>query len=127
MVFVPLTLLGIGYSMIAGSLWGSIPYTCEAKMLGTAFGLMSAIQNIGLAISPLLAAKTLKTKREQGIFWEMMYYCALIGISFILNIWLYIDDIRKRNSVLNRVDKVEKTESITCKDADSESSSLKID
>lgn len=63
-VFVPLTLLGIGYSILAASLWVCIPYACEPKLLGTAFGISSAIQNMGLTISPLIAAETLKTERE---------------------------------------------------------------
>jgi hypothetical protein len=39
----PLVLVGIGYSIYAAALWGSIPYVVEAKTVGTAFGFCTAI------------------------------------------------------------------------------------
>jgi hypothetical protein len=39
----PLILIGIGYSIYAAALWGSIPYVVEAKTVGTAFGFCTAI------------------------------------------------------------------------------------
>lgn len=56
LIVVPLVLLGIGYSVYAAALWGCIPYTVPARLVGTAFGLCTAIQNIGLTISPALSA-----------------------------------------------------------------------
>lgn len=35
----------------------------------------------------------------------MIYYCALSCIGFVLNIWLYVDDIKNRNGILDKVDK----------------------
>ena len=42
-ILLPLILLGIGYSIYAAALWASIPYTVEPKVLGSAFGLTTAI------------------------------------------------------------------------------------
>ena len=53
-VLLPLTLLGIGYSIYACALWGSIPYTVPENKLGSAFGLCTAVQNTGLTITPLI-------------------------------------------------------------------------
>lgn len=39
----PMVLVGIGYSIYAAALWGSIPYVVEAKTVGTAFGICTAI------------------------------------------------------------------------------------
>lgn len=39
----PLILVGIGYSIYAAALWGSIPYVVEPKTVGTAFGFCTAI------------------------------------------------------------------------------------
>ena len=50
----PLVLTGIGYSIYAAAIWGSIPYVVEANTVGTAFGMATAIQNIGLCIAPTL-------------------------------------------------------------------------
>ena len=48
----PLILCGVGYSIYASVIWGSIPYTVEPKTVGTAYGICTAIQNIGLAYAP---------------------------------------------------------------------------
>ena len=40
---IPLVLLGIGYSIFAAALWGCIPYTVHSRLVGTAFGLCTAV------------------------------------------------------------------------------------
>lgn len=52
----PLVIIGIGYSLYAAALWGSIPYVVEAKTVGTAFGFVTAIQNAGMAIAPTIGS-----------------------------------------------------------------------
>ena len=64
MCLIPLCLLGLGYSVYAAALWGCIPYTVEPRLIGTAYGLCTAIQNIGLTISPLISAACLETSKE---------------------------------------------------------------
>lgn len=49
---IPLVMCGIGYSIYASVIWGSIPYTVEPRTVGTAYGICTAIQNIGLAYAP---------------------------------------------------------------------------
>ena len=49
----------------------------------------------------------LKTKRDQGVFAEMMFYTALSLLSLVLNIWLYVDDLKYRGAVLSSVDKID--------------------
>lgn len=39
----PLILLGVGFSIYAAALWPCIPYVVEAKTLGTAFGICTAL------------------------------------------------------------------------------------
>ena len=55
-VFIPLILLGLGNTIVSIACWASIPYTCEKKVEGTAFGVCTSIQSIGLVIAPLIAA-----------------------------------------------------------------------
>jgi len=38
-----MVLVGIGYSIYAAALWGSIPYVVSARTVGTAFGICTAI------------------------------------------------------------------------------------
>ncbi|KAL3671796.1 hypothetical protein V7S43_003705 [Phytophthora oleae] len=77
-LYVPLVLQGLAYSVFAAALWPSVPCkllrrflvnfrgcltvsfafadVVEAKHVGTAYGAITAIQNIGLALFPLAVA-----------------------------------------------------------------------
>ncbi len=48
-LYVPMSLMGIAFSLIPGVMWPSVAYIVDEKKLGTAYGLMTMIQNIGLA------------------------------------------------------------------------------
>jgi len=52
-------MMGFAYSIYAGALWSSIPYVVKANTIGTAFGLCTAIQNIGLTILPFAVGKSI--------------------------------------------------------------------
>lgn len=43
MEVAPLVLTGIGFSIYAAALWPSIPYVVEARTVGSAFGLCTAL------------------------------------------------------------------------------------
>ena len=73
---------------------------------------MTAVQNIGLTVSPIIAGYTLKTKRDQGYFWYFIFFDILAIIGTVLNVWLYFDDINKRKGILNKVDKGETIEDL---------------
>ena len=107
LIFIPLTFLGFGYSVYAAALWGSVPYVVEPKQIATAYGLVTAVQNIGLTISPLIAGALLKTERSGGYFWYFIYFICLSCIGICLNLWLYFDDIKNRKAILNNIDKGE--------------------
>ena len=61
LMLIPLILLGVGYSIYAATIWGCIPFTMPAKLVGTAYGLSTCCQNIGLIVSPQIAAFCLNT------------------------------------------------------------------
>ncbi len=48
-LYVPMALMGIAFSLIPAVMWPSVAYIVDQKRLGTAYGLMTLIQNIGLA------------------------------------------------------------------------------
>jgi len=48
-LYVPMALMGIAFSLIPAVMWPSVAYIVDQKKLGTAYGLMTLIQNIGLA------------------------------------------------------------------------------
>ena len=47
-LYVPMAMMGIAFSLIPAVMWPSVAYVVEERRLGTAFGLMTMIQNIGL-------------------------------------------------------------------------------
>jgi MFS family permease len=48
-VIVPMAIMGISFSMVPAVMWPSVAYIIEESRLGTAYGLMTMIQNIGLS------------------------------------------------------------------------------
>jgi MFS family permease len=48
-LFVPMAMMGIAFSLIPAIMWPSVSYLVDQSKLGTAYGLMTLIQNIGLA------------------------------------------------------------------------------
>jgi MFS family permease len=48
-LLVPMGMMGIAFSLVPAVMWPSVAYLVEEGNLGTAYGLMTMIQNIGLA------------------------------------------------------------------------------
>lgn len=48
-LFIPMAIMGISFSLIPAIMWPSVAYIVGDSKLGTAYGLMTMIQNIGLA------------------------------------------------------------------------------
>ena len=48
-LIVPMAIMGISFSLVPAVMWPSVAYIIEESRLGTAYGLMTMIQNIGLA------------------------------------------------------------------------------
>ena len=46
--WVGVTFLGISFSMVASSLWPMIPLIIPLSQVGTAFGTIQSIQNLGI-------------------------------------------------------------------------------
>jgi len=53
---LPCLLLGIGYCIYATSLWPGIAYTVDKRLLGSAYGITTAIQNIGMGLGPFIVS-----------------------------------------------------------------------
>ncbi|MBP1653730.1 MAG: major facilitator superfamily transporter, partial [Bacteroidetes bacterium] len=48
-LYIPMAMMGVAFSLIPAVMWPSVAYIVGQERLGTAFGLMTMIQNIGLA------------------------------------------------------------------------------
>lgn len=106
---LPLVLTGIGYSIYASAIWGSVPYVVPRKSVGSAFGLATAVQNIGLVIAPTLVGHIKDQTAEIGFgytYVNVLYICINI-VGLILNCCLYYIDITYNDGVLDKVDNSE--------------------
>ena len=54
-LWISTALIGVAFSLVPAVLWPSVPYLVEEERLGTAFGLMTMLQNIGLTVFNLAA------------------------------------------------------------------------
>jgi len=51
---IPMIALGAAFVLVPAAMWPSVPLIVPKERVGTAFGLMTMIQNIGLALFPFL-------------------------------------------------------------------------
>lgn len=69
--YIPIFVLGIAFSLVPAAMWPAVSKIVEEKRLGTAYGLMFSIQNLGLFAFPILAGKVLDVTNK-GITQEMI-------------------------------------------------------
>ena len=53
-LYVPIIMMGVAFSLIPAVMWPSVAYIVEENRLGSAYALMTLIQQIGMALFPLL-------------------------------------------------------------------------
>ena len=53
-LYVPVIMMGVAFSLIPAVMWPSVAYIVEEKRLGSAYALMTLIQQIGMMIFPIL-------------------------------------------------------------------------
>lgn len=88
-LLIPMSLMGIAFSLIPAVMWPSVALVVEPKRLGTAYGLMTMIQNIGLSGFNLLIGITNDAFHAgagypQGYIPGMWIFsiCGVLGIIF---------------------------------------------
>jgi len=92
---LPLVGQGVAYSLFAAVIWPSVPLTVDERLTGTAFGVITAIQNLGLTIFPLVVAYLYKVARGKYIPSVEIFFstCALFGV--VIGILLNVMDARR--------------------------------
>lgn len=80
----PMIALGFAFVLVPAALWPSIPLIVQKDRVGTAFGLMTAIQNIGMALFPLLSG-LLRDKTSSYTAGQFMFAAlGVVGLLFAL-------------------------------------------
>jgi MFS family permease len=89
-------LLGISFSMVPAVLWPAVPRVAAATVLGTAYGLMTLLQNAGLTLANLVAgwlndrggAGAGNVHGYDGMLW-FFGLLSLAGFVFAVLLWLH--------------------------------------
>ncbi|HYA48678.1 MAG TPA: MFS transporter [Burkholderiales bacterium] len=80
----PMVLLGFAFVLVPAAMWPSVPLIVRSESVGTAFGLMTAIQNVGLGLFPFLDG-VLRDKTGNYVASQVMFASlGLIGLAFAL-------------------------------------------
>ncbi len=64
---VPMILLGVAFSLVPAAMWPSMVKLVDEKQMGTAYGLMYSIQNLGLFGVPILAGVILDATNQGDV------------------------------------------------------------
>ncbi|KAF7692747.1 hypothetical protein HF521_010357 [Silurus meridionalis] len=84
-----MVLLGVSYSLLACALWPMVAFVVPEHQLGTAYGFMQSIQNLGLALISMAAGAILDSK---GYLFLEVFFCACICLALIAVVMLYLVD-----------------------------------
>lgn len=84
--FVSSAMLGLSYTMFASAIFPLIPCTVDESRLGSAYGVLTAMQNTGLFIVPLIVA-ALQTKYP-GFLVVERFFSSLSVIAILFTIAL---------------------------------------
>lgn len=95
----PMLALGAAFVLVPAAMWPSIPLLVEKNRVGTAFGLTTAIQNVGLGLFPILSG-WLRDETHDYVASEYMF--SALGLAGLLFAFFLLRADRKASGVLER-------------------------
>ncbi|XP_075717667.1 lysosomal dipeptide transporter MFSD1 isoform X1 [Rhinoderma darwinii] len=84
--WIAMSFLGVSYSLLACALWPMVAFVVPEHQLGTAYGFMQSIQNLGLAIIAILAGVILDSR---GYLFLEVFFSACVCMAIIAAVMLY--------------------------------------
>uniref|UniRef100_A0A8C7U5U2 Lysosomal dipeptide transporter MFSD1 n=1 Tax=Oncorhynchus mykiss TaxID=8022 RepID=A0A8C7U5U2_ONCMY len=87
--WIAMSLLGLSYSLLACALWPMVAFVVPEHQLGTAYGFMQSIQNLGLALISMAAGSILDNK---GYLFLEVFFSACVCLALIAVVMLYFVD-----------------------------------
>jgi MFS family permease len=91
-LWVATVLIGIAFSLVPAVMWPSVPYLVRPNQLGTAYGLMTMLQNIGLTVCNLGAGYLNDTNRASAEnpegYLPMLWMFGLLSLFGLVFAWL---------------------------------------
>jgi MFS family permease len=118
--FLGMVLLGFSFTLVPAALWPAVPRIVDEHRVGTAYGIMTWIQSLGLLLFPLLAGRITDLANpgvtnehlEAGIrnldyTYTTLMFAALAIFGLVFAYFLKVEDRRNLDTVLERPEKVE--------------------
>ncbi|NIA30137.1 MAG: MFS transporter [Actinobacteria bacterium] len=78
----PMMILGAAFVLVPAAMWPAVPLIVRKEMVGSAFGLITMIQNIGLALFPYLNGKLRVVTHTYTASMTMFASLGFIGLIF---------------------------------------------
>ena len=91
--YLPMILLGAAFVLVPAAMWPSVPLIVEKNVVGTAFGLMTMIQNAGLALFPWLNGRLRVATHNYEA--SMVMFASLGACGFVFALLLLKADKRE--------------------------------
>ncbi len=78
----PMMLLGAAFVLVPAAMWPAVPLIVRKELVGSAFGLITMIQNIGLALFPYLNGKLRDVTHTYTASMLMFASLGIVGLIF---------------------------------------------
>ena len=85
--WIAMCLLGLYYSLLACALWPMVVFVVPEHQLGTAYGFMQLIQNLGLALISIISGMILDTR---GYLFLEVFSIACVSLSLLSVVVLHL-------------------------------------
>ncbi|MGD8628476.1 MAG: MFS transporter [bacterium] len=92
---MPMIVLGAAFVLVPAALWPAVPLLISQNRLGTAFGVMTLVQNVGLMAFPWLNGHLREMTSTYAA--SMMMFAALGLVALLAGIFLKLDDLGKQS------------------------------
>jgi MFS family permease len=103
---VPIFFIGVALSLVPAALWAAIPMMVPESRLGTAFGVVGYVQNVGLMLVPYVAGKiadahTTMVNGQPVVDYTstMLMFVSLGLVGFVFSLLLKATDARRKTGI----------------------------
>eukprot|EP01125_Pyxidicula_operculata_P020624 TRINITY_DN765_c0_g1_i2.p1 TRINITY_DN765_c0_g1~~TRINITY_DN765_c0_g1_i2.p1 ORF type:complete len:419 (-),score=78.30 TRINITY_DN765_c0_g1_i2:121-1377(-) len=100
-----MVIIGVSYSMFVASTWGLLPFVVPERMVGSAYGMMASVENLGYAVVPqIIGSIQILPEVDGTISQHTIPIYILLGcgaLSTILGIVLLVWDLTFNEGELN--------------------------
>jgi len=87
--YVAIVILGVAYSLLASALWPIAALLIPEYQLGTAYGLMQAIQNLGTALITMAAGTIVD---EYNYYYLEIFFMGWLVVSLMATVCIWFSD-----------------------------------